>query len=71
MDEIEQLQRQLKQLQSQTAAYKLSDRNCVELIMKLIKMGKIQLIFTMNGKEYLTLDQLEREIEDEILAHQG
>ncbi len=51
--------------------YKLSERNCVELVIKLIDTGRLQLIFTKNGREYLTHKQLSEEIEDEVLAHGG
>ena len=51
--------------------YKLSERNCVELVIKLIDTGRLQLIFTKNGREYMTHRQLSEEIEDEVLAHCG
>ncbi len=51
--------------------YKLSERNCVELVIKLIDTGRLQLIFTKNGREYMTHKQLSEEIEDEVLAHGG
>jgi hypothetical protein len=43
----------------------------VEIIIKLIKQSKLQVIFTQNGKEYLTPKQLELEIQDELLQHRG
>lgn len=39
--------------------------------MKLIQLGLIQVLFTLNGREYLTQKQLEREIYDELLRRGG
>lgn len=71
MDEILELQQQLAAAQLGTSAQKLSERNCVELVMKLQALNLIDLIFTRSGKEYLTHKQLFIEIEDEILARGG
>eukprot|EP01097_Dermamoeba_algensis_P009643 TRINITY_DN6880_c0_g1_i1.p1 TRINITY_DN6880_c0_g1~~TRINITY_DN6880_c0_g1_i1.p1 ORF type:complete len:728 (+),score=218.78 TRINITY_DN6880_c0_g1_i1:52-2235(+) len=71
MDEIRKLQEQFKKLQEQDTSHRLSERNCVEIILKLIALKKIDLIYTMDGKEYLTPQQLEYEIKDEIMAHKG
>lgn len=71
MDEILELQQQLAAAQLGTSAQKLSERNCVELVMKLQALNLIDLIFTRSGREYLTHKQLVIEIEDEILARGG
>lgn len=39
--------------------------------MKLIEQGELDVLFTLNGREYLTPKQLEREIQDELLQHGG
>ncbi len=59
------------QVQQTATTYKLPERNVVEIIMKLIETGKIEVIFTQNGREYVTPKQLEREIKDEIMLHKG
>lgn len=71
MDEILELQQQLAAAQLGSAAQKLSERNCVELVMKLQSLKLVDLIFTRSGKEYLTHKQLIIEIEDELLARGG
>lgn len=71
MDEILELQRQLAEAQLGSTASRLSERNCVELVMKLQSLNLIDLIFTRSGKEYLTPRQLVMEIEDEIVARGG
>lgn len=45
---------------------KLSERNCVELVAKLIELKLVDVIFTTDGKEYLTHNQLSKEIKEEL-----
>ena len=71
MDEILQLQRQLAEAQAGSSSSRLSERNCVELVMKLQSLKLVDLIFTRSGKEYLTHHQLTEDIEDEILLRGG
>eukprot|EP00178_Gracilaria_changii_P020238 TRINITY_DN587_c0_g1_i3.p2 TRINITY_DN587_c0_g1~~TRINITY_DN587_c0_g1_i3.p2 ORF type:complete len:788 (+),score=122.92 TRINITY_DN587_c0_g1_i3:16560-18923(+) len=71
MDEIFELQRQLQAAQQTSTSHKLSERNCIELVMKLQSLNLIDLIFTRSGKEYLTPQHLVTEIEDELLARGG
>lgn len=71
MDEILELQQQLAAVQQTPSAQKLSERNCIELVMKLQSLKLIDLIFTRSGKEYLTSSQLTLEISDELLSRGG
>lgn len=71
MDEIAQLQQLLATAQSKEVSQKLADRNVVELIQTLMSAGKVELLFTLDGKEYVTLARLEREIKDELIARGG
>lgn len=71
MDEILELQQQLATVQQTTSAQRLSERNCIELVMKLQSLKLIDLIFTRSGKEYLTPSQLTLEISDELLSRGG
>lgn len=41
------------------------------MVNLLIKQGQIHVIFTNDGKEYITPDYLRKEIEDELLVHGG
>ncbi len=46
---------------------RLSEANCVELINKLTRSGVLdQLIYTLDGSEYVTVQQLEKEIVEEV-----
>lgn len=71
MDEIRALQQELAAIQQTSVTQRLSDRNCIELVMKLQSLKLVDLIFTRTGKEYLTAHQLILEIQDEILTRGG
>lgn len=71
MDEILALQQQLAAAQLSTTSQRLSDRNCIELVMKLQSLNLIDLIFTRSGKEYLTPSHLVLEVQDELLTRAG
>lgn len=65
--ELAVLQQQLRSLQESTGAVRLSESNCVELVGKLVGRGRLELLYTLDGSQYVTLPQLEWEIAD--LAH--
>ena len=70
-NEIQRLAADFQRIQLTASAHKLSERNCIEIITKLIGMNKLDVIYTIDGKEYLTPQQLEREIKDELFVHRG
>lgn len=51
--------------------FRLSERNCIEIVSLLLEKGLLDLVFTTDGKEYLTHDHLRREIEDELYVNGG
>lgn len=51
--------------------YRLSERNCIEIITKLIQDKKLDVVHTLDGKEYITPAQISREIRDELYVHGG
>lgn len=51
--------------------FRLSERNCVEIITKLTELKLIDVIFTNDGKEYLTPQYLAKEVKDELYVHGG
>lgn len=63
MEAIFELQRQLKQVQQNVGLHKFNERNVVDLITQLISL---RLIYTQNGKEYLTPEELDKEIKEQI-----
>ena len=71
MDELLKLQAELAAIQKAPSVFKLSEPNIVEVVQKLCELGLLDVLFTSNGKEYLTPKQLRNEVEDEVLAHGG
>ncbi|XP_032516663.2 E3 UFM1-protein ligase 1 homolog [Danaus plexippus] len=70
-DEIKRLAADFQKAQLSTTAQRLSERNCIEIVSKLIELKLIDVIFTIDGKEYLTPQQLIREIKDELYVRGG
>lgn len=70
-EEIRQLAADLRRVQESTSAHKLSERNCIELVTRLVDTGRLQVLYTLDGKEYVTPQQLEKEIKGELVAHRG
>jgi len=68
MEEILALQRQLAAVQETTTAQRLSDRNVVEIVDAIVKTFDLKLLYTSDGKEYLTPEHLDREIKEVVLA---
>jgi len=71
MEELLALQAELAKVQSAPSSFKLSEPNVVEVVQKLVELGLLDVLYTMNGKEYLTPRQLLREVEDELAARGG
>ena len=69
--EVRQLQAELQRIQTRTSANRLSERNCIEVVSKLIEMKLVEVIYTLDGKEYVVADHLEREIRDVLEAERG
>lgn len=71
MEEILALKRELAAVQEEDTTHRLSERNCVEIIMKLVKLGLLDIIYTTNGKEFVTPQKLSLELQDELLSAGG
>ncbi|XP_020214307.1 E3 UFM1-protein ligase 1 homolog [Cajanus cajan] len=67
-DELLELQRQFEFAQQAKSSIRLSERNVVELVQKLQQLQIIdfELLHTVSGKEYITLDQLRNEMVSEV-----
>lgn len=66
--DLEELQKLFEQTQNAKAKVRLSERNVVELVSKLQELQLLDndLLHTVSGKEYITQEELRREIELEI-----
>eukprot|EP00727_Mastigamoeba_balamuthi_P007287 m51a1_g3179 putative E3 UFM1-protein ligase (757) ;mRNA; r:409852-412658 len=71
--DLDALRDQLKQLQEKPAEtrYALTDRNGVDLVMRLIERGLVKLIFSADGKEYYTQARLEQDALRELQRQGG
>ncbi|XP_058446223.1 E3 UFM1-protein ligase 1 homolog [Malaya genurostris] len=70
-DEIKRLAADFQKAQLSTSLQRLSERNCVELVSVLISKGLLDVIFTTDGKEYLTQTHLKQEVKDEMFVLGG
>ena len=50
---------------------RLSERNCIEIVQKLAEAKLVDVIYTTDGKEYLTPDELRKEILEELQVKGG
>ncbi|OQS07839.1 hypothetical protein THRCLA_00167 [Thraustotheca clavata] len=72
MDELRALQAELAAAQrGDGRRLKLSEHHVVDLIIKMQKLGKVELIYTLDAKAVLTPKQLNREIHDMLLRQMG
>ncbi|XP_035218444.1 E3 UFM1-protein ligase 1-like [Stegodyphus dumicola] len=70
-EEVKRLAADFQRAQLSTTVQRLSERNCIEIVKKLIELKLINVIFTNDGKEYLTPARLLKEIKDELIVHGG
>ncbi|XP_062122050.1 LOW QUALITY PROTEIN: E3 UFM1-protein ligase 1 homolog [Drosophila sulfurigaster albostrigata] len=70
-DEIKRLAADFQKAQLTSTLQKLSERNCIEIVTLLLEKQLLDVVFTNDGKEYITPDHLEREIQDELYANGG
>ena len=70
-DEIQRLAADLQRAQLSSSSQKLSESNCIEIVNKLVQTGLLDIIYTSDGKEYITPKQLQREISDEVYMSGG
>lgn len=63
--DISSLLSALETTQKKKSSVRLSERNVVELVMKLKQLGLFgdELLHTINGKEYITTDRLKADIQ--------
>ncbi|KAM9703132.1 E3 UFM1-protein ligase 1 [Menidia menidia] len=70
-EEIRRLAADFQRAQFADTVQRLSERNCIEIITKLIQDKKLDVVHTLDGKEYITPAQIGREIRDELYVHGG
>ncbi|XP_071396646.1 E3 UFM1-protein ligase 1 [Centroberyx affinis] len=70
-EEIRRLAADFQRAQFADTVQRLSERNCIEIIAKLVQEKKLDVVHTLDGKEYVTPAQISREIRDELYVHGG
>ena len=50
---------------------RLSERNCIEIITKLVQEKRLDVVHTLDGKEYITPAQITQEVRDELYIQGG
>ncbi|XP_037079233.1 E3 UFM1-protein ligase 1-like [Pollicipes pollicipes] len=70
-DEIKRLAADLQRAQLLSTSQRLSERNCIEIVTKLIELKLLDVVHTNTGKEYITPEQIGREIRDELIVNGG
>ena len=66
MADLNALKSQFMALQKNKSSFKLSERTVVEIVMKVINRGKVNLLHTTSGKEYVVDGKANIEIINEI-----
>uniref|UniRef100_A0A0R3RQ74 E3 UFM1-protein ligase 1 homolog n=1 Tax=Elaeophora elaphi TaxID=1147741 RepID=A0A0R3RQ74_9BILA len=69
--DIQRLAADFQRIQLAGSSKKLSENNCVELISMLIKSKTIDILFTTDGKEYVTRNHLLNEVKNECIGRDG
>ncbi|XP_078398407.1 E3 UFM1-protein ligase 1 isoform X2 [Cetorhinus maximus] len=70
-DEIRRLAADFQRAQFASTVQRLSERNCIEIVAKLIAEKQLDVVHTLDGKEYITPAQIAREIRDELYVNGG
>ncbi|NXJ09428.1 UFL1 ligase, partial [Odontophorus gujanensis] len=65
-EEIRRLAADFQRAQFAESAHRLSERNCIEIVTKLIAEKQLEVVHTLDGKEYVTPAQISKEIWDEL-----
>lgn len=70
-EEIKRLAADFQRTQASDTLQRLSERNCIDLVKMLTDQKLIDLIYSRDGKEFITPSHLRKEIEDEVYANGG
>lgn len=70
-EEIKRLAADFQRTQTSDTLQRIPERNCIDIVKKLTDLGLIELIYTCDGKEFLTPDHLLKEIQDETYMNGG
>ncbi|VDD91971.1 unnamed protein product [Enterobius vermicularis] len=69
--DIQKLAADLQRVQLAGGAKRLSEKNCVEVVSMLLAAKEIDIVFTVDGREYLTKKHLVTEVKNECIGNGG
>ncbi|KAA0708866.1 E3 UFM1-protein ligase 1 [Triplophysa tibetana] len=70
-EEIRRLAADFQRAQFVDTVQRLSERNCIEIVAKMVEDKKLDVLHTLDGKEYMTPGQISREMRDELYMNGG
>ncbi|XP_067272818.1 E3 UFM1-protein ligase 1 [Pseudorasbora parva] len=70
-EEIRRLAADFQRAQFADTVQRLSERNCIEIVANLVLDKKLEVVHTLDGKEYVTPAQIIREMRDELHMQRG
>ncbi|XP_021015896.1 E3 UFM1-protein ligase 1 [Mus caroli] len=70
-EEIRRLAADFQRAQFAESTQRLSERNCIEIVNKLISQKQLEVVHTLDGKEYITPAQISKEMRDELHVRGG
>ncbi|KAG8444751.1 hypothetical protein GDO86_009792 [Hymenochirus boettgeri] len=70
-EEIRRLAADFQRAQLTDTVQRLSERNCIEIVAKLIAEKQLDVVHTLDGKEYVTPSQIVKDIKDELHIRGG
>uniref|UniRef100_A0A0K8SRL7 E3 UFM1-protein ligase 1 homolog n=1 Tax=Lygus hesperus TaxID=30085 RepID=A0A0K8SRL7_LYGHE len=70
-EEVKRLAADFQRAQLTTSSQTLSERNCIEVLTKLVQSNFLDVVFTTDGKECITPQYLVKEIKDELYVNGG
>ncbi|CEO97309.1 hypothetical protein PBRA_000654 [Plasmodiophora brassicae] len=71
MDELAALQAEFERAQCADVVQRLSERNCIEIVLRLIATERIRVLSSSTGKEFVTPGRLRSEIIEEVRSNGG
>ncbi|VDN28743.1 unnamed protein product, partial [Gongylonema pulchrum] len=69
--DIQRLAADFQRIQLAAGSKKLSENNCVEVVSMLIASNAVDIVFTTDGKEYVTRNHLLTEVKNECIGRGG
>ncbi|XP_031222337.1 E3 UFM1-protein ligase 1 isoform X2 [Mastomys coucha] len=70
-EEIRRLAADFQRAQFAESTQRLSERNCIEIVNKLISQKQLEVVHTLDGKDYITPAQISKEMKDELHVRGG